>query len=152
MDPKVCGKLLTHHQRGYGVDVEALRDRTPLRQIARKGPRWDLTGTEGCGSGKVVSWLSWMFLWYMGIYRRKKYVDGAPWGPRGGVPLPRGSFADFQTCTPSLLGCVCSKKDPREGFVPFGFRLIFLFYETLKLTKEANCTGPSINRLVPKII
>ena len=23
MDPKVCGKLLTHHRRGYGVDVEA---------------------------------------------------------------------------------------------------------------------------------
>ena len=38
MDPKVCGKLLTHHQRGYGVDVEALRDRIPLRQITGKGP------------------------------------------------------------------------------------------------------------------
>ena len=24
-DPKVCGKLLTNHRRGYGVDVEALR-------------------------------------------------------------------------------------------------------------------------------
>ena len=39
MDPKVCGKLLTHHQRGYGVDVEALHDRIPLRRIARKGPK-----------------------------------------------------------------------------------------------------------------
>ena len=58
MDPKVCGKLLTHHRRGYGVDVEALRDRIPLRQIAEKAPRWDLTGTEGCGGGKVVLWLS----------------------------------------------------------------------------------------------
>ena len=38
MDPKVCGKLLTHHRRGYGVDVESLHDRIPLRQIARKGP------------------------------------------------------------------------------------------------------------------
>ena len=38
MDPKVCGKVLTHHRRGYGVDVEALRDRIPLRQIAEKGP------------------------------------------------------------------------------------------------------------------
>ena len=56
MDPKVCGKLLTHHRRGYGVDVEALRDRIPLRQNAGKGPRWNLTGTEGCGGGKVVSW------------------------------------------------------------------------------------------------
>ena len=35
------------------------------------------------------------------------------------------------TSTPSLLDCICSKKDPREGFVPFGFRLI-LFCETLK--------------------
>ena len=29
MDPKVCDKLLTTHQRGYGVDVEALRGRFP---------------------------------------------------------------------------------------------------------------------------
>ena len=42
MDPKVCGKVLTHHQRGYGVDVEALHDRIPIWQIARKRPRWDL--------------------------------------------------------------------------------------------------------------
>ena len=53
----------------YGVDVEALRDRIPLWQIIGKGPRWDLTGTEGCVSGKVVSWPPWMFLGYMGIYR-----------------------------------------------------------------------------------
>ena len=55
MDPKVCGKLLTHHRRGYGVDVEALRDRTPLRQIAGKGPqmgahgyRWLRQWKSGC--------------------------------------------------------------------------------------------------------
>ena len=39
MDPKVCGKLLTHHRRGYGVDVEALRDQTPLRRSTGKGPK-----------------------------------------------------------------------------------------------------------------
>ena len=37
MDPKVCGKVLTLHRRGYGVDVEALRDRFPLRQSTEKG-------------------------------------------------------------------------------------------------------------------
>ena len=140
MDPKVCGKLLTHHRRGYGVDVGALCDRIPLRQIAGIGPRWDLTGTEGCGCRKVVLWLPWVFLGYKSIYRRKKYVGEAPWGPRGwgrAYPpgrtlLSRGSLAEFQTSTPSLLVCVCSKKDPREGFVSFGFRLIFLFCETLK--------------------
>ena len=31
--------VLTLHQRGNGVDVEALRDRFPLRQIAGKGPK-----------------------------------------------------------------------------------------------------------------
>ena len=39
MDPKVYGKLLTIYRRGNGVDVEALRDRFPLRQIAGKGPK-----------------------------------------------------------------------------------------------------------------
>ena len=39
MDPKVYGKLLTLHRRGNGVDVEALRDRFPLRQDAGKGPK-----------------------------------------------------------------------------------------------------------------
>ena len=39
MDPKVCGKLLTLHRRGNSVDVEALRDRIPLRQDAGKGPK-----------------------------------------------------------------------------------------------------------------
>ena len=77
MDPKVCGKLLTTHRKGYGVDVEALRDRFPLRRSIGKGPN---TG-EGCGGGKVVSWLPLMFLVYMEIYRRKKSVRGATRGP-----------------------------------------------------------------------
>ena len=39
MDPKVCGKLLTTHRKVLGDDVEALRDRFSLRQIAGKGPK-----------------------------------------------------------------------------------------------------------------
>ena len=39
MDTKVCGKLLTLHQRGNGVNVEALHDQIPLRQDAGKGPQ-----------------------------------------------------------------------------------------------------------------
>ena len=38
INPKVCGKLLTLHRKGNGVDVEALHDRIPLRQDARNGP------------------------------------------------------------------------------------------------------------------
>ena len=38
MDPKVLGKVLTHHRRGYGVDVEALRYRFFLAE-RRKRPQ-----------------------------------------------------------------------------------------------------------------
>ena len=139
MDPKVCGKLLTHHRRGYGVDVEALRDRFPLRQIVGKGPRWDLMGTEGCGSGKVVSWLSWMFLGYKGIYRRKKYVGGAPWGPRGrGRAYPLGAPSCLVAASRS------SRLQLQVFWIAFGPRKIiakvsfcldsvwYLFCETMK--------------------
>ena len=51
MDTEVLDKLLTHHRRGYGVDVEALHDRCPSGGAPEQAPRWDLTGTEGCGSG-----------------------------------------------------------------------------------------------------
>ena len=134
MDPKVCGKLLTHHRRGHGVDVEALRDRFPLRQSAGKAPRWDLMGTEGCGGGNRFSWCSSVFSGYASKYRQKKSVRGAMRGPRGwrARPLPRGLLVYFLTSTPSLLDCVCSKNNSPEGFLPFGLRLIFLFCETLK--------------------
>ena len=39
MDPKVCGKVLTHHRKGNKVDVEPFRDRFPLRQITGEGPQ-----------------------------------------------------------------------------------------------------------------
>ena len=134
MDPKVCRKLLTHHRRGHGVDVEALHDRLRSGKAPEKAPRLDLTGTEGCGGGKVVSWLSLMFLGYKSIYRRKKYVGGATRGPRGrGRALrPRGRLVASPTSSPSLLVSFRSKKDHREGFIPFGLRLVFLFCETLK--------------------
>ena len=46
--------------------------------------------------------------------------------------LPRGHLVSFLTSTPSPLDHICSKNKSPEGFIPFGFRLIFLFCETLK--------------------
>ena len=46
--------------------------------------------------------------------------------------LPCGLLASFLTSTPSLSDHVCSKNNSPEGFIPFGFCLIFLFCETLK--------------------
>ena len=80
----------------------------------------------------------WMFSGYVGIYRRKKYVGGRPRGPRdrgralqGGL-LSRGSLGSFLAYTPSPLDHVRSKNHAPEGFIPFGLRLIFLFFEILK--------------------
>ena len=81
--------------------VDAPSDRAP-----EQAPRWDLTGTEGCGGG--IRFLApYLVVWgYVGIYRRKKYVGGATWGPRGWrarlgggrrAPLPRGFLFDFLT-------------------------------------------------------
>ena len=120
---------------------------SPSGGAPEKAPRWDLMGTEGCGGGNRVSWCSWMFLGCVDIYRRRKSVRDATRGPRGrGAPLgcalhPPGRLGCFLTSTPSLLDCVCSRNNSPEGFIPFGFRLIFLFCETLKYAKKNSNLG-----------
>ena len=103
----------------------------PSGGASKKAPRWDLLGTEGCGSGNRVSWCSRMFSGYMSIYRRKKSVRGATRGPRvcvcvggcayppGRASLPRGLLVRFLTSTPSPLDHVCSKNHSPEGFILF---------------------------------
>ena len=66
----------------------------------------------------------------------------------GGALLPRGFLVASLTSTPSLLDCVCSNKDPHEGFIPFDIP----FLRNTKIGKKTICTGPLVNRLVPKII
>ena len=82
MDPKVCGKLLTTHRKGYGVDVEALHGGSPSGRTPATAPRWDLADIEGYGGRNISSMAPWMFSGYIGLYRRKKYVGGRPRGPR----------------------------------------------------------------------
>ena len=55
---------------------------SPSGRVPAKAPRWDLADTKCYGGGNCVSWCSWMFSGYVGIYRRKKYVGGRPRGPR----------------------------------------------------------------------
>ena len=140
MDPKVYGKLLTTHWRGYGVDVEALLVDSPSGGAPAKAPRWDLADTEGYGGGNSFSWSPLTFSGYVGIYRRKKYVGGRSRGPgdrgaprRGGrALLSPGRLDFFLTCTPHPVDHVRSKNHAPEGFIPFGLCLIFLFFEMLK--------------------
>ena len=51
----------------------------PFGRAPEKAPRWDLTGTEGCGGG--IRFLApVLIVWgYVGIYRRKEHeAGGAP--------------------------------------------------------------------------
>src|SRR3954465_10255493 len=89
MDPKVCGKLLMLHWRGNDVDVEALHDRFPVRQITRKGPKMGSHGYRRLRRWKSGFVAPLIDLGYKSICRRKKYVGGATWGPRRwGAPTP----------------------------------------------------------------
>ena len=67
----------------------------PSGGALKKAPRWDLSGTEGCGGG--IRFLApYLIVWgYVGIYRRKKYVGGATGGLGGatwGVGAPPTSW------------------------------------------------------------
>ena len=55
---------------------------SPSGRVPAKAPRWDLADTEGYGGGNCVLLAPWMFLGYVGLYRRKKYIGGRPRGPR----------------------------------------------------------------------
>ena len=65
-----------------------------------QAPRWDLVDTESCGGG--IRFLAPVMIvrGYVGTYRRKEYVGGAPRGPRGrgralgGRPHPRDRLSD----------------------------------------------------------
>ena len=87
-----------------------------LRQGARTGLDWLLVATEASGGGTPDLLCSQMFLVYIEIYRRKKYLRGATRGSRGwrACPLPRDLLVDPPTCTPSLLGFFPSKNEFRE--------------------------------------
>ena len=123
MDPQVCGKLLTLHRKGNGVDVEALRDRIPLRQGAGKGPQM---GSHGYRRLRLCSWMPLVVWGYMGIYRRKNQVRECTRGPQGwgahppSLWPPRGS-SDFISKSPGCL--LVQEKSSRRFYsvwTPFG--------------------------------
>ena len=99
-----------------GMMKMATGEAFPLRQGAGMGLDWLSVATEASGGGTPDLLCSRLFLGYMEIYRRKKYVRGATRGPRGwrARPLPRGFLVASLTWTPSLLGCFPSKNKFRE--------------------------------------
>ena len=145
MDPKVCGKLLTTHRRGLGYDVEALHGRFPLRRSAGEGSKMGSRGYRRLRRWKLF------FVGSLDVFRVRGYIyeeevrRWPPEGPtrqgctpcRGGRTVhSRGRLGCFLACTPSPLDHVRSKNHAPEGFISFGHRLIFLFFEILKYAKK----------------
>ena len=64
-----------------GMMKMATREGFPLRQGAGTGLDWLSVAMEASGGGTPNLLCSQMFLGYMEIYRRKKYVRGATRGP-----------------------------------------------------------------------
>ena len=134
MDPKVCGKLLTTHGEGDDDDDDKeLRDGSPSGGAPEQAPRWGLTGTEGYGGRiRVFSLLS-KVSGYVDLYRRKEDTGGCSRGPQGrGRALGRGRPSHPSghpeaplTWFSSPMYVIFSKNISREGFIPFGLRLIF---------------------------
>ena len=133
----------------------------PSGEAPEQAPRWDLVGTEGCGGG--IGFLAlYLIIWgYVGIYRRKKYVGGATWGPRGWRARP-GGWAHPPTSWPPLLfldvwskspgSCSFQKSRPRRFHSVWNpFNILFLRNTEIG-KKQQFWAGPPVNRLVPKII
>ena len=126
MDPQVYGKLFTLHQKGNRVDVEALRDRIPIRQDAGKGPKM------GYHENRRLRWWESVFVVASGGLGIYVNIQGQGLGERSpeevarqGVrhpPLPPPcSSSDFISKSPGCL--LVQEKSPRKfysGWTPFG--------------------------------
>ena len=84
MDPKVCGKLLTTHGEAMMMMWKHSVVDPPSGGAPEQAPRWDLTGTEGCGGGIRFFSISSMFSGYMGICIGGRRASGEPEGAHEG--------------------------------------------------------------------
>ena len=134
---------------------------SPSGGAPAKAPRWDLADTEGYGGGNCVSWCSWMFSGYVGIYRRKKYVGGRPRAPRDRGRAQRGWARPPVSWPPRLLLDLHSKSSGSHSFQKSRSRRFHSIWTPFDIPflrnteigkKIAIWAGPPISRLVPKMI
>ena len=101
--------------------------KSPSGRMPKKAPRWDLTGIEGCGGGKVFSWILLVVWEYLGIYigQRIRSGESRGEGTRQGARPPslwpcRGS-SDLNS---KSQGCLLVQEKSSRWFcsvwTPFG--------------------------------
>src|SRR3954470_21526021 len=133
---------------------------SPSGGAPEQAPRWDLVGTEGCGSGIRFLAPSLIVWGHLGIYRRKEYVGAATGGPRGWRARPGGG-APPTSCPPPFFLDVGSKspgsysvrKSRSRSFHSVWTPFDIPFLRNSEIGKKQQFwVGPPVNRLVPKII
>ena len=82
-------------------------------------PRWDLVDTESCGGGITFLAPVLFIRGYVGIYRRKEYVGGAPRGPRGRGARPGGAPSTLVTSSGTTWSRV------QVSWITFGEKIMF---------------------------
>ena len=157
MDPKVCGKLLTLHRRGNGVNVQALRDQIPLQQDAGKGPQMGSHGVQK--DAAVEKWFCGSPRCFQGIrvyIQAEELGQGSYEGPTRVGACPPASWpphcvSDFISKSSGLLS-VQERSSRRFHSVWSPFGIPFLQNSKIGTQKTETVTRPLVNRLVPKII
>ena len=91
----------------------------PSGGAPEQAPRWDLVDTESY-SGGIRVLAPFLIVWgYVGIYRRKEYVDGAPRGPRGRGARPGGAPSTLVTSSEASWSRV------QVSWITFGEKIMF---------------------------
>ena len=134
---------------------------SPSGGAPEKAPRWDLTGTEGCGGGNRVLAPLLMVWGYVGIYIGGRSRSVEPRGAHEGGGRAQGVGAPPASWLPRWLLDVHSKSSGSRLFrksrsrrfhsVWTPFDILFL-RNTQIGKKTAIWDRPPVNRLVPKII
>ena len=91
----------------------------PSGGAPEQAPRWDLVDKESCGGG--IRFLAHVLIvWgYVGIYRRKEYVDGASRGPRGRGHAQGGAPSTLVTASGTAWSRV------QVSWITFGWKITF---------------------------
>ena len=113
---------------------------SPSDRVPKKAPRWDLTGTETCGSEKEFLVCPLVYKEYLGIYRAEIRFRGAMGGPQAhrgrlvSLWLSHGPFG----LLPKLPRCLLVQEKLSKSFILFGLRLVLIFCRRQKQGKNSN--------------
>ena len=130
MDPQVYGELLTHHRQGSKVDVEAQRDRFPLRQSTKKGLQIGLRKNRGLRRRKgFLFYLSGILgiFWNLQRWNQVKRCHEGPTSLGGAPPqLVAPSWLFWSSPEALRVPSGLEKINPKF-FFSFGLFLIMIF-------------------------